>query len=173
MLEDAIALGRDGSGGAAPLLGGSACDADGFGAAGIPMRDQRDVNWRRIERAFEGCSSLPATVPWSSARTARLEASTLADAFDALESRRRAPARAATPWWDFTAARRLFHRWSTPRVLDQTMERAARCGTGVALLPISTISIRPRPAALDRVPRGRRAPPRADRRYARSNLPPG
>jgi rSAM/selenodomain-associated transferase 1 len=145
MLADAIAL----TGGAQAeerLLywAGAPAARDGVAVpAALRVRDQqgRDLG-ERIERAFDDLLTSPGDrAVILGADCPALEAATLAEAFDALATHDVVLAPARDGGYTLVGLRRrapgLFRdiEWSTPRVLDQTLERAAKAGLGVALLP--------------------------------------
>jgi hypothetical protein len=145
MLEDAIAL-AGGAEAAERFLYWSGAPAvrDGFPVPpGFRVHDQRGADLgERIERAFGDLLASPddrAVV--LGADCPALEASTLADAFDALESHDAVLGPARDGGYFLVGLRRrapgLFRdiEWGTPRVLDQTLERAAKAGLTTVLLP--------------------------------------
>jgi rSAM/selenodomain-associated transferase 1 len=145
MLEDVLAV----AGGAEAeerLLywAGAPAVRDGFAVPpAFRVRDQqgRDLG-ERIERAFDDLLASPGDRALVlGADCPALEPSTLADAFAALESHDAVLGPARDGGYNLVGLHRrapgLFRgiEWSTPRVLDQTMERAARAGLTIALLP--------------------------------------
>jgi len=145
MLEDAIALmGRAEAEERFLYWAGAPAARDGFTVPpAFRVRDQQGGELgERIERAFEELLASPGDrAVVVGADCPALEASTLADAFDALESHDAVLGPARDGGYTLVGLRRrapgLFRdiEWSTPRVLDQTMERAARGGLSIALLP--------------------------------------
>jgi rSAM/selenodomain-associated transferase 1 len=145
MLEDAIAL--TGAAEAEERFlywAGAPAVRDGFAVPpAFRVRDQQGgVLGERIERAFDDLLASPGNRALVlGADCPALEASTLADAFDALGSHDAVLGPARDGGYTLVGLRGrapgLFRdiEWSTPRVLDQTMERAARAGLTVALLP--------------------------------------
>ena len=145
MLEDAIALtvGTEAEERFVYWAGAPAV-RDGFTVPrAFGVRDQQGGNLgERIERAFDELLASPGDrAVVVGADCPALEPSTLAGAFDVLESHDAVLGPARDGGYTLVGLRRrapgLFRdiEWSTPRVLDQTMERAARAGLTIALLP--------------------------------------
>jgi rSAM/selenodomain-associated transferase 1 len=111
--------------------------------AAFQVRNQRGRDLgERIEGAFDDLLATPGDrAVILGADCPALEAAMLAGAFDALATHDAVLGPARDGGYTLVGLRRrapgLFRgiEWSTPRVLDQTLERAARAGLGVARLP--------------------------------------
>jgi len=110
---------------------------------GFRVRDQQGADLgARLALAFDDLLSAPGDrAVILGADCPALEAATLSAAFDALEGHDAVLGAARDGGYYLVGLGRrapeLFRdiEWSTPRVLDQTLERAARAGLGVCLLP--------------------------------------
>jgi hypothetical protein len=123
---------------------GAPAARDGISPAGFEVRDQQGGDLgARIEHTFDELLLAPADrAVILGADCPALEAVTLSAAFEALATHDLVlgPARDGGYYLVGLARRapELFRgiAWSTPRVLDQTLERAARAGLTVALQPM-------------------------------------
>jgi rSAM/selenodomain-associated transferase 1 len=145
MLDDAIALiaGVD-AGERFVYWTGASAGLDGVALPpGIEAREQAGGDLgERMERAFDDLIHAPdQRAVILGADCPALEASVLAEAFRVLDSHDAVLGPASDGGYYLVGLRRpapgLFHgiEWSTQLVLDQTLERAARSGLTIALLP--------------------------------------
>jgi hypothetical protein len=143
MLEDALALAAEASADERFLYWAGAPAARDAPPPGFEVRDQKgDDLGARLALAFDDLLRAPGDrAVILGADCPALEAATLRAAFDALEAHDAVLGPARDGGYTLVGlARRapeLFRdiEWSTPRVLDQTLERAARAGLSVSLLP--------------------------------------